>query len=182
MLPPGLGYNAVSDQALAASGRAAMPRSYWNWGPVLAAHRQGGNPYTPPTNLFFALSEALDLLEEEGLARVLARHDRLAEATRAAVRAWGLEVLCADPREYSRSGTAGLLADGVAGAHVSRLILDRYDISLGAGLGQLAGRVFRIGHLGHLNEATLAGVLAGVELGLQAAGVPGKPGGATPAP
>jgi alanine-glyoxylate transaminase/serine-glyoxylate transaminase/serine-pyruvate transaminase len=181
MLPPGLGFNAVSDKALAAAGRAAMPRSYWNWGPVLAANQRGGFPYTPATNLFFGLSEALDLLEEEGLARVLARHDRLAEATRAAVRAWGLEVLCADPREYSSSVTAVLLPDGADGAHVTRVILDRYDISLGIGLGKLAGRLFRIGHLGHLNEATLAGVLAGVELGLQAADVPVKPGGVTEA-
>jgi alanine-glyoxylate transaminase/serine-glyoxylate transaminase/serine-pyruvate transaminase len=181
MLPPGLGFNAVSDKALAAAARAAMPRSYWNWGPVLAANRRGFYPYTPATNLFFGLSEALDLIEEEGLPRVLARHDRLAEATRAAVRAWGLEVVCADPREYSSSVTGVLLPEGADGAHVNRVILDSYDISLGVGLGQLAGRVFRIGHLGHLNETTLAGVLAGVELGLQAAGVPVKPGGVTEA-
>jgi alanine-glyoxylate transaminase / serine-glyoxylate transaminase / serine-pyruvate transaminase len=181
MLPPGLGFNAVSDKALAAAGRAAMPRSYWNWEPALAANQRGFYPYTPATNLFFGLSEALDLIEAEGLARVLARHDRLAEATRAAVRAWGLEVVCADPREYSSSVTAVLLPDGVDGAHVNRVILDRYDISLGIGLGQLAGRTFRIGHLGHLNEATLAGVLAGVELGLRAADVPVRPGGVTEA-
>src|SRR5262249_32451151 len=117
----------------------------------------------------------------EGLARVLVRHDRLAEATRAAVRAWGLEVLCADPREYSSSVTAVLLPDGVDGAHVTRVILDRYDISLGIGLRQLPGRVFGMGHLGHLNEAPRAGVLAGGELGLQAAGVPVKSGGVTAA-
>jgi alanine-glyoxylate transaminase/serine-glyoxylate transaminase/serine-pyruvate transaminase len=177
MLPPGLGLNAVSARALAASARASLPRSYWKWQPVLDANQRGFYPYTPATNLLFGLSEALDMIEEEGLERVFARHARLAEATRAAVTAWGLEVVCADPREYSASVTGVLVPDHVDAAQVNRVILERYNMSLGIGLGKLAGRAFRIGHLGHLNELSLAGTLSGVELGLQAAGVPIKRGG-----
>jgi alanine-glyoxylate transaminase/serine-glyoxylate transaminase/serine-pyruvate transaminase len=177
MLPPGLGLNAVSARALAASARASLPRSYWRWQPVLDANQRGFYPYTPATNLLFGLSEALDMIEEEGLDRVFARHARLAEATRAAVTAWGLEVVCADPREYSASVTGVLVPDHVDAAQVNRVILERYNMSLGIGLGKLAGRAFRIGHLGHLNELSLAGTLSGVELGLQAAGVPIKRGG-----
>jgi alanine-glyoxylate transaminase / serine-glyoxylate transaminase / serine-pyruvate transaminase len=177
MLPPGLGLNAVSARALAASARASLPRSYWRWQPVLDANQRGFYPYTPATNLLFGLSEALDMIEEEGLDRVFARHARLAEATRAAVTAWGLEVVCADPREYSASVTGVLVPDHVDAAGVNRVILERYNMSLGIGLGKLAGRAFRIGHLGHLNELSLAGTLSGVELGLQAAGVPIKRGG-----
>ncbi|WP_327582554.1 aminotransferase class V-fold PLP-dependent enzyme [Nonomuraea sp. NBC_00507] len=175
MLPPGLGFNAVGPKALARRGR--LPRSYWDWDAIIAANRQGFFPYTPPTNLLYGLREALIMLEEEGLPQVFARHDRHAEATRRAVRAWGLEVLCADEREYSSSLTAVLLPDGHDADAVRSLILERYDMSLGTGLGRLAGRVFRIGHLGHFNDLMLAGTLGGVEMGLLAAGVPIKEGG-----
>lgn len=175
MLPPGLGFNAVGPKALAHRGR--LPRSYWDWDPILAANRQGYFPYTPPTNLLYGLREALTMLEEEGLPQVFARHDRHAEATRRAVRAWGLEVLCADEREQSSSLTAVLMPDEQDADAVRRLILERYDMSLGTGLGRLAGRVFRIGHLGHFNDLMLAGTLGGVEMGLLGAGVPIKEGG-----
>lgn len=175
MLPPGIGFNAVSAKALAHRGR--LPRSYWDWEPIIAANRQGFFPYTPPTNLLFGLREALAMLEEEGLAQVFARHDRHAEATRRAVRGWGLEVLCADEREHSSSLTAVLMPAGHDADAVRTLILDRYDMSLGTGLGRLAGRVFRIGHLGYFSDLMLAGTLSGVEMGLSAAGVPIKEGG-----
>ncbi|MFC4007326.1 pyridoxal-phosphate-dependent aminotransferase family protein [Nonomuraea purpurea] len=175
MLPPGLGFNAVSEKALAHRGR--LPRSYWDWEPIIAANRQGFFPYTPPTNLLYGLRVALDLLEEEGLPEVFARHDRHAEATRRAVRGWGLEVLCADEREHSSALTAVLMPDGHDADAVRRLILERFDMSLGTGLGRLAGRVFRIGHLGHFTDLMLAGTLSGVEMGLSAAGVPIKEGG-----
>lgn len=175
MLPPGIGFNAVSEKALARRGR--LPRSYWDWDPIIASNRQGFFPYTPPTNLLYGLREALVMLEEEGLAAVFARHDRHAEATRLAVRGWGLEVLCADEREHSSSLTAVLMPDGHDADAVRRLILERHDMSLGTGLGRLAGRVFRIGHLGHFNDLMLAGTLSGVEMGLREAGVPIKEGG-----
>ncbi|MFI7613632.1 pyridoxal-phosphate-dependent aminotransferase family protein [Nonomuraea terrae] len=175
MLPPGIGFNAVSDKALAHRGR--LPRSYWDWEPIIEANRRGFYPYTPPTNLLYGLREALIMLEEEGLPAVFVRHDRHAEATRRAVRAWGLEVLCADEREHSSSLTAVLMPEGHDADAVRRLILERYDMSLGTGLGRLAGRVFRIGHLGHFNDLMLAGTLSGVEMGLAAAGVPIKEGG-----
>ncbi|GLZ05607.1 serine--glyoxylate aminotransferase [Actinomadura sp. NBRC 104412] len=181
MLPPGLGLNAVSEKALEASRSARLPRSYWDWEPILAANRNGFYPYTPPTNLLYGLREALTMLEEEGLPAVFARHDRHAEATRAAVRAWGLEVLCADPREYSSSLTAVLLPEPHDADKVRRIILERFDMSLGTGLGRLAGRVFRIGHLGQFDDLSLAGTLAGVEMGLAAAGVPIERGGVTAA-
>ncbi|SPL96623.1 Serine--glyoxylate aminotransferase [[Actinomadura] parvosata subsp. kistnae] len=175
MLPPGMGFNAVSEKALAHRGR--LPRSYWDWEPIIAANRQGFFPYTPPTNLLYGLREALLMLEEEGLDAVFARHDRHAEATRRAVRGWGLEVLCADERAHSSSLTAVLMPDGHDADAARRLMLERYDLSLGTGLGRLAGRVFRIGHLGHFNDLMLAGTLSGVEMGLAAAGVPIKEGG-----
>jgi alanine-glyoxylate transaminase/serine-glyoxylate transaminase/serine-pyruvate transaminase len=177
MLPPGLGFNAISERALAASRTARLPRSYWDWGPIVESNRDGGFPYTPPTNLLYGLRDALDMLLEEGLANVFARHARHAEATRRAVRAWGLEVLCLDEREHSGSLTAILLPDGHDADEVRRVILERYDMSLGAGLGRLAGRVFRIGHLGDFNDLMLAGTLAGVEMGLVGAGVPIARGG-----
>ncbi|GAA1321371.1 pyridoxal-phosphate-dependent aminotransferase family protein [Pseudonocardia xinjiangensis] len=177
MLPPGLGFNAVSEKALAASRSAGLPRSYWDWAPILDANTRGFFPYTPATNLLYGLREALAMLDEEGLPAVFARHQRHAAATRAAVRTWGLEVLCADDREYSGSLTAVLLPDGHDADEVRRIILDRFDMSLGTGLGRLAGTVFRIGHLGHFNDLTLAGTLGGVQMGLQLAGVPIKPGG-----
>jgi alanine-glyoxylate transaminase/serine-glyoxylate transaminase/serine-pyruvate transaminase len=177
MLPPGLGFNAVSEKALAASRSAGLPRSYWDWAPILEANARGFFPYTPATNLLYGLREALTMLNEEGLPAVFTRHQRHAAATRAAVRAWGLEVLCADDREYSGSLTAVLLPGGHNADEVRRIILERFDMSLGTGLGRLAGTVFRIGHLGHFNDLTLAGTLGGVQMGLQLAGVPIKPGG-----
>jgi alanine-glyoxylate transaminase/serine-glyoxylate transaminase/serine-pyruvate transaminase len=177
MLPPGLGFNAVSERALEASRNGGLPRAYWDWAPILEANRAGAFPYTPPTNLLYGLREALDLLLDEGLANVFARHARHAEATRSAVRAWGLELVPLDDREHSASLTAVLLPDGHDADELRALILDRYDVSLGAGLGKLAGRVFRIGHLGDLNDVWLAGALAGVEMGLVGAGVPIERGG-----
>jgi alanine-glyoxylate transaminase/serine-glyoxylate transaminase/serine-pyruvate transaminase len=177
MLPPGLGFNAVSEKALAAAERARLPRSYWDWTPILEANERGYWPYTPATNMLYGLREALLMLEEEGLPNVFARHDRHAEATRAAVRGWGLEVLCADEREYSGVLTAVLLGEEHDADKVRQIILDRFDMSLGTGLGRLAGRVFRIGHLGHFNDLTLAGTLAGVQMGLELAGVAIDPGG-----
>ncbi|MCU1660575.1 MAG: Serine-glyoxylate aminotransferase [Pseudonocardia sp.] len=177
MLPPGLGFNAVSEKALAATASARLPKSYWDWAPILEANERGYYPYTPPTNRFYGLREALLLLEEEGLPNVFARHNRHAEATRAAVRGWGLEVLCADEREYSSSLTAVLMGEEHDADKVRRIILERFDMSLGAGLGKLAGRVFRIGHLGDFNDLTLAGTLSGVQMGLELAGVPVDPAG-----
>jgi alanine-glyoxylate transaminase/serine-glyoxylate transaminase/serine-pyruvate transaminase len=177
MLPPGLSFNAVSQKALAASERARLARSYWDWRPILAANKNGFWPYTPATNLLYGLKEALRMLDAEGLPNVYARHQRHAEATHAAVRAWGLEVLCADEREHSGSLTAVLVPEGHDADKIREVILDRYDMSLGTGLTKLAGRVFRIGHLGHFNDLTLAGTLAGVQMGLVLAGVPVDPSG-----
>jgi len=181
MLPPGLGLNAVSEKALGASRRARLPRSYWEWEPVLAAAETGMFPYTPPTNLLFGLREALVMFGEEGLPAVFARHARHAEATRRAVRGWGLEILCQVPEHYSSTLTAVMIPNGHDADFVRRLILDRYNMSLGAGLGRLAGRVFRIGHLGDLSDLTLAGALCGVEMGLAQAGVPIERGGVSAA-
>jgi alanine-glyoxylate transaminase / serine-glyoxylate transaminase / serine-pyruvate transaminase len=172
MLPPGLGLNAISEKALHASHQARLPRSYWEWEPMLAAAGTGLFPYTPATNLLFGLREALAMFTEEGLPAVFARHARHAEATRRAVRGWGLEILCQNPDDYSSTLTAVMLPAGHDADQVRQLILDRYNMSLGAGLGRLAGRVFRIGHLGDLGELSLAGALCGVEMGLAQAGVP----------
>jgi len=177
MLPPGLGLNAVSDRALAASRSARLPRSYWDWTPVLEANERGFFPYTPPTNLLYGLDAALDLLLDEGLERVFARHRRLAEATRRAVAGWTLELCPLDPEEYSHSLTAVWMPDGHDADALRRVILDRFDLSLGTGLGKVKGRVFRIGHLGDLNDLMLAGTLCGVEMGLALAGVPHAAGG-----
>jgi alanine-glyoxylate transaminase/serine-glyoxylate transaminase/serine-pyruvate transaminase len=172
MLPPGLGLNAVSAKALAAAEQARLPRSYWEWEPLLGSAQTGLFPYTPATNLLFGLREALAMLDEEGLPAVVARHARHAEATRRAVSGWGLEMVCQDPAAYSCTLTAVLLPDGHDADELRGLILSRFNMSLGAGLGRLAGRVFRIGHLGDLGDLTLAGALCGVEMGLKAAGVP----------
>jgi alanine-glyoxylate transaminase/serine-glyoxylate transaminase/serine-pyruvate transaminase len=177
MLPPGLSFNAVSAKALAASRTAALPKSFWDWREMLAANDKGYFPYTPATNLLYGLREALVMLAEEGLENVFARHARHGEATRRAVRGWGLEILCADPDAYSGSLTAVLLPAGHDADAVRRKILEAFDMSLGTGLGRLAGKVFRIGHLGHFNDLTLAGTLAGVEMGLKLAGVPHRAGG-----
>ncbi len=172
MIPPGLGFNAVSSKALAAAETARLPRAYWNWGPILEFNARGFYPYTPSTNLLFGLDEALSMLFEEGLPQVFARHNRLAEATRRAVRGWGLEVLCRDPHAYSSALTAVVMPEGYDADDLRQVILERFDMSLGTGLGQVKGKVFRIGHLGDLNELTLAGTLCGVEMGLAVCGVP----------
>jgi alanine-glyoxylate transaminase/serine-glyoxylate transaminase/serine-pyruvate transaminase len=175
MLPPGLSFNCISPKALQASRSAKLPRSYWGWEEMIANGKTGYFPYTPATNLLYGLREALKmLLEEEGLDAVFARHQRHAEATRRAVRAWGLEVLALDPRELSPSLTAVLTPAGHDADRVRKVILDAFDMSLGTGLGKLAGKVFRIGHLGDFNDLTLMGTLAGVEMGLSLAGVPVK--------
>jgi alanine-glyoxylate transaminase / serine-glyoxylate transaminase / serine-pyruvate transaminase len=172
MLPPGLGFNAVSDKALRAHETSGLSTSYWDWGPMLEANARGFFPFTPATNLLFGLRVALRMMQEEGLDHVFARHSRHAEATRAAVRAWGLEVYCAEESKHSGSLTAVLMPEGHDADKVRQIILDRYDMSLGAGLSKLAGKVFRIGHLGHFNDLTLAGTLAGVQMGLRLADVP----------
>ena len=172
MLPPGLGVNAVGPKALAAAGIARLPRSYWDWQPMLAAAETGLFPYTPATNLLYGLREALAIIDEEGLEGVIVRHLRHAEATRRAVRGWGLDIVCQDPDEYSSTLTAVLLPDGHDADHLRRLILERYNMSLGAGLGKLAGKAFRIGHLGDLSDLWMAGALCGVQMGLAQAKVP----------
>jgi len=178
MLPPGLGFNAVSKKALAAAKTARLPRSYWDWETMLETGRTGFFPYTPATNLLFGLREALHmLLDEEGLPAVFRRHARHAEATRRAAGGWGLEVLCADPREHSNSLTAILVPHGFDADRLREIILEAFDMSLGTGLGRLKGKVFRIGHLGHFNDLMLCGTLAGVEMGLHRAGIPHRPGG-----
>jgi alanine-glyoxylate transaminase / serine-glyoxylate transaminase / serine-pyruvate transaminase len=177
MLPPGLSFNAVSGKALAASRTAQLARSYWSWEEMLGSNKSGFFPYTPATNLLYGLREALAMLEEEGLENVFGRHDRHAEATRAAVRAWELEILCANPAEYSSSLTAVLMPKGHSEIAFRKVVLERFDMSLGSGLGKIADRVFRIGHLGDFNDLMLMGTLAGVEMGLGLAGVPHRQGG-----
>src|SRR3989441_3371879 len=177
MLPPGISFNAVSDKALAASKHARLPRSYWRWDETIAMNKQGYFPSTPATNLLYGLHEALAMLHEEGLSNVFARHARHAEATRRAVDAWGLEVLCRNPAEYSGSLTAVLMPDGFDADALRKEVLARYDLSLGTGLGKLAGRVFRIGHLGWFNDLMLCGTLCGVEMGLALRNVPHEKNG-----
>ncbi len=181
MLPPGLSFNAVSDKALAANKTSKMPRYYWDWLEMLKPNHSGFFPYTPATNLLWGLREALLMLHEEGLDNVFRRHDRHAEATRTAVRSWGLEVWCADPKDYSSSLTAVLMPQGHSADRLREIILENFDMSLGTGLPKLAGKVFRIGHLGHFNDLMLAGALGGVEMGLRLADVPHKSGGVTAA-
>jgi alanine-glyoxylate transaminase/serine-glyoxylate transaminase/serine-pyruvate transaminase len=178
MLPPGLSFNAVSDKAMSASKSARLPRSYWSWDEMAANNKNGFFPYTPATNLLYGLREALKmLLEEEGLDNVFQRHDRHAEATRRAVRGWNLEVLCVNPAEYSSSLTAVLMPDGHSEIRFRDVVLERFNMSLGSGLGKLRDKVFRIGHLGAFNDLMLMGTLAGVEMGLEIAGVPHRKGG-----
>jgi alanine-glyoxylate transaminase/serine-glyoxylate transaminase/serine-pyruvate transaminase len=177
MLPPGLGFNAVSRKAQLAAKTARLPRSYWDWEAMRDTGRTGFFPYTPSTNLLYGLREALRmLLDEEGLPAVFRRHARHAEATRRAVAAWGLEVLCLDPREHSNSLTAVLVPDGFDADRLREIILDLYDMSLGTGLGRLKGKIFRIGHLGHFNDLMLCGTLSGIEMGLHRAGIPHNSG------
>jgi len=177
MLPPGLGFNAISAKARAASAEARLPRAYWDWAPMLADNSSGFFPYTPATNLLYGLREAIAMLRDEGLDRVFARHCRHGEATRRAVRAWGLELVCQNPDEYSSSLTAVMTPDGADADALRRIILEGFDMSLGSGLGKLKGKVFRIGHLGDFNDLMLAGTLSGVEMGMSAARVAFTPGG-----
>ena len=178
MLPPGLSFNAVSDKALATSRSAKLPRAYWNWDEMIASNKDGWFPYTPATNLLYGLRVALQmLLEEEGLENVFKRHDRHAEATRRAVRAWGLEILCVNPAEYSSSLTAVLMPEGHSEIAFRQVVLERFNLSLGSGLTKLRDKVFRIGHLGDFNDLMLCGTLAGIEMGLELARVPHRNGG-----
>jgi alanine-glyoxylate transaminase/serine-glyoxylate transaminase/serine-pyruvate transaminase len=177
MLPPGLSFNALSPKALAASKTAKLHRSYWDWEPMLQANENGFFPYTPATNMLYGLREALHMLAEEGLPNVFARHHRLAEATRRAVRGWGLELNAVDEREHSDSLTGIRIPEGHDADRLRGIILDRFDLSLGQGLGKLKGKLFRIGHLGWFNDLMLAGTLSGVEMGLKLARIPFSPGG-----
>jgi alanine-glyoxylate transaminase/serine-glyoxylate transaminase/serine-pyruvate transaminase len=177
MLPPGLGFTAISQRALEARKSSKMPRAYWDWEEMLKANEAGFYPYTPATNLLYALHEALLMLQEEGLANVFRRHARHGEATRAAVKAWELEVVCEEPLEHSNSLTAVIVPEGHNADRLREIILEKFDMSLGTGLGKFAGKIFRIGHLGAFNDLTLAGTLSGVEMGLDLAGVPHKKGG-----
>src|SRR6266566_9166808 len=181
MLPPGISFNAVSEKAIAASKRAKLPRSYWDWQEMLKPNQSGFFPFTPATNMLYGLREALLMLQEEGLPTVFRRHDRHAEAARAAVRAWDLEIVCENPREYSSSVTVAFMPKGHDADQLRNVILEDFDMSIGAGLSKLTGKVFRIGHLGSFNDLMLAGTLSGIEIGLRLAGVPHKDGGVTAA-
>ena len=181
MLPPGLSFNALSEKALSANSTATLARSFWDWQPVLKANEQNFFPYTPATNLMYGLREALRMLLAQGLEHVFARHHRHAEATRCAVDAWGLELLCANPSEYSSSITAIMMPEGHNAERLLRVVLERFDMSLGIGLSKLSGRIFRIGHLGDFNDLSLIGTLGGTEMGLVLAKIPHQPGGVTAA-
>ena len=177
LLPPGLSFNAISQKALEAHSRSTMQKAYWDWKPMLENNKNGFFPYTPATNLIFGLDEALNMLMEEGLENIFKRHTRLAEATRIAVKAWGLEILAKNPEEYSNTITAILLPEGYDSDSLRKVILDDYNMSLGMGLNKIKGKVFRIGHLGDFNDLMLAGALAGVEMGLKKSKIPFKSGG-----
>jgi alanine-glyoxylate transaminase/serine-glyoxylate transaminase/serine-pyruvate transaminase len=177
MMPPGLSFNAISDKALEAAKTSQMPRSYWDWNEAIKANKSGSWPYTPATNLLYALKEAIAMLHEEGLENVFARHIRHGAATRAAVRAWGLEPVCVDPLEYSPVTTAVMVPEGHDADDFRKITLENFNMSLGTGLGRLKGRAFRIGHLGYFNDLMLMGTLAGVEMGLDLAKIPHKSGG-----
>ena len=177
LLPPGLSFNAISPKALEAHKQATMPKHYWDWLPMIENNKNGFFPFTPATNLVYGLDEAINMLLEEGLENVFARHARHAEATRLAVKAWGLEILCKNEDEYSNSLTAILLPDGHDADNFRKIVLEEFDMSLGMGLNKVKGKVFRIGHLGDFNDLMLAGTLSGVEMGLKKAGIPYKAGG-----
>jgi alanine-glyoxylate transaminase/serine-glyoxylate transaminase/serine-pyruvate transaminase len=181
MLPPGLGLNAISDKALKTTKSARLPKSYWDWEGMISDNKFGFFPYTPATNLLYGLRESLHMLFEEGLENVFARHSRFGEATRRAVMTWGLELLCANPKEYSHSLTAVLMPEGYNADELRGLILKKFNMSLGTGLGKLKGKIFRVGHLGDFNELMLAGTLSGIEMGLALAKVPFSKGGVTEA-
>ena len=177
MLPPGLSFNALGEKALSVGKNSKLPKSFWGWDEMIASNKTGFFPYTPATNMLYALGEAIDMLHEEGLENVFARHDRHAEATRRATRAWGLEILCKEPRHYSSSLTALMMPAGHDADNFRKVALEHFDVSLGTGLSKVAGKVFRIGHLGDTNDLTIIGALAGVEMGLGLAGVPHRKGG-----
>lgn len=178
MLPPGMSFNAISDKALAASKTSKLPKSFWSWEDMLALNKQGFFPYTPATMMLFGLAESIDMLHEEGLDNVFARHNRLAEATRRAVKAWGLDIICKDPKRYSPTLTAVILPEGHDADAFRASALEAFNISYGASFGQFAGKYFRIGHLGDINDLTMMGALCGTEMALTLAGVPIKKGGA----
>ena len=177
LLPPGLGFNAISEKALAASKSSRLPKSYWEWAPILSQNTNGFFPYTPATNLLYGLKESLQMLREEGLDNVFARHRRHGEATRRAAEVWGLETVALDPKEYSHSVTALYTPSGYSAEEFRKVVLDHFNMPLGTGLGRLQGKIFRIGHLGDFNDLMLAGTLSGVEMGLSLAGIPHKKGG-----
>jgi len=177
MLPPGISFNAIGDKALAAAKTAKLPKSFWAWEDIIAINKQGFFPYTPATTILYGLAESIEMLHEEGLDNVFARHDRLAEATRRAVRAWGLEILCRDPKYYSSTVTAVLVPDGHDADAFRKIALEHFNISYGTGLGRIAGKVFRIGHLGDVNDAMILGALAATEMALALARIPHKKGG-----
>ena len=177
LLPPGLSFNAISSKALVAYKNSDLPKSYWDWEPMIENNKKGYFPYTPATNLLYGLDEAINILTEEGLENVFKRHIRFAEATRIAVNAWGLEILCKNPNEFSSSLTAVLVPEGHDADSLRKIILDDYNMSLGTGLAKVAGKVFRIGHLGDFNELMLAGTLSGVEMGLMKSKIPYQKGG-----
>jgi len=177
MLPPGLSFNAVSDKARAAADTSTSYKSYWSWREMDGPNARGFFPYTPATNLLYGLSEAIDMLEEEGLDAVFARHKRHSQATRLAANTWGLEILCKNPEDYSDSLTALMMPEGHSADNYRQIVLEKFNMSLGSGLGKVADRVFRIGHLGDFNDLTLLGTLAGVEMGLSIAKVPHNPNG-----
>ncbi len=177
MLPPGMSFNAVSDKALAANKTARLPKSFFAWDDMLNMNKQGFWPYTPATQMLYGLAVGIDMLHEEGLDNVFARHDRLAEATRRAVRAWGLEIMCRDPKYYSPTITAVMLPEGHNADAFRALALETFNISYGASFGPYAGKYFRIGHLGDINDGTLIGALGITEMALGLAGIPHKKGG-----
>jgi alanine-glyoxylate transaminase / serine-glyoxylate transaminase / serine-pyruvate transaminase len=177
MLPPGLSFNAVSAKALSAAKSSKFPKLYWSWAEMAGPNGQGFFPYTPATGLLYGLDVAIEMLNEEGLDAVFARHERHAESVRRAVRAWGLEILCKDPKYYSPVLTAVLVPDGHSADTLRQVVLEHFDMSLGTGLTKLAGKVFRIGHLGDTNDLTVLGALTGVEMGLGLAGIPHREGG-----
>jgi len=177
MLPPGISFNAISDKALAAARSAQLPRAYWDWEPMLRDNKAGFFPYTPSTNILYGLREALKMMRDEGLETIWARHERFGRATRAAVKAWGLDILAQNAAEYSGVLTAVVMPDGRDADAFRQIVLERFDMSLGTGLGKMKGKIFRIGHLGDFNDLMLAGTLSGVEMGFALAGVPHKSGG-----
>lgn len=177
MLPPGLSFNAVSEKAMEAAKASKLKKSYWEWSDMVGPNSTGYFPYTPATNLLYGLAEAIDMLLEEGLDNVFARHDRYAEATRRAVAAWGLENLCANSKHYSPVLTAVVMPEGCSADAYRKIVLENFDMSLGTGLAKVADKVFRIGHLGYINDLTLLGALSGCEMGLALANVPHTKGG-----